>query len=124
MHIIKECFNTYNVAFTVPLNSIYKNRFDTKMSGLIESGLTNKYFTDEIDKEAKRARSKISQVIVKPLSVLHLQGPLFIVPILLGFSLFVFCVEFCFGKSRYWKYNWGNIRLSNASVTWVIEFNM
>ena len=101
MHIIKECFNTYNVAFTVPLNSIYKDRFDTKMSGLIEAGLTHKYFTDEIDKEAKRARSKISQVIAKPLSVLHLQGPLFIVPILLWLSLLVFCLEYCFGKSRW-----------------------
>ena len=100
MHIMKECFNTFNVAFTVPLNSIYKDRLDTKMSGLIEAGLTRKYFSDEIDKEHKISKAKIIQVAATPLSVLHLQGPFLLVPILLGLSFFVFCLEFCIGKNR------------------------
>ena len=43
MHIAKECINFYNVAFSVPYNSKYKDVFDRKIGQILEAGLIGKY---------------------------------------------------------------------------------
>jgi hypothetical protein len=94
----KECFNIYNVAFSVPINSKYKAAFDKKIIQLVEAGLPKKYFDIEMDKAAKKARSAKSKAVANPLSINHLEAPLFLLPILLGISLLIFCIEYAVGK--------------------------
>jgi hypothetical protein len=98
MHMTKECFNIYNVAFSVPINSKYKAAFDKKIIQLVEAGLPKKYFDIEMDKAAKKARSAKSKAVANPLSINHLEAPLFLLPILLGISLLIFCIEYAVGK--------------------------
>ena len=97
MHMTKECFNIFNVAFSVPINSKYKAAFDTKLIQILEAGLPNKYFEFEMDKVAKKARSATSKAIANPLSLNHLEAPLFLLPMLLAISLIVFCIEYVVG---------------------------
>ena len=94
----KECFNIFNVAFSVPINSKYKAAFDKKIIQLVEAGLPKKYFDIEMDKAAKKARSAKSKAVANPLSINHLEAPLFLLPILLGISLLIFCIEYAVGK--------------------------
>ena len=37
MHIAKECINFYNVAFSVPYDSKYKDVFDKKIGQILEA---------------------------------------------------------------------------------------
>ena len=94
----KECFNIFNVAFSVPINSKYKAAFDKKITQLVEAGLPKKYFDIEMDKAAKKAKSAKSKAVANPLSINHLEAPLFLLPILLGISLLIFCIEYAVGK--------------------------
>ena len=57
MHIAKECINFYNVAFSVPYNSKYKDVFDKKIGQILEAGLTGKYLEIELDKVARTINS-------------------------------------------------------------------
>ena len=98
MHMTKECFNIFNVAFSVPINSKYKGAFDKKIIQLVEAGLPKKYFDIEMDKAAKKAKSAKSKAVANPLSINHLEAPLFLLPILLGISLLIFCIEYAVGK--------------------------
>ena len=98
MHMTKECFNIFNVAFSVPINSKYKAAFDKKIIQLVEAGLPKKYFDIEMDKAAKKAKSAKSKAVANPLSINHLEAPLFLLPILLGISLLTFCIEYAVGK--------------------------
>ena len=98
MHIMRECFNSFRVAFTVPINSIYKKAFDKKMIQIIEAGLTRKYFADEMDKEARKAKSALQRTVWNSLTIHHLQAPLLILPIVHAFSVLIFCVEFSIGN--------------------------
>lgn len=98
MHMTKECFNIFNVAFSVPINSKYKAAFDKKIIQLVEAGLPKKYFDIEMDKAAKKAKSSKSKAVANPLSINHLEAPLFLLPILLGISLLIFCIEYAVGK--------------------------
>ena len=98
MHIAKECINFYNVAFSVPYNSKYKDVFDKKIGQILEAGLIGKYIENEMDKTAKKIKSATSKAIVIPLSLFHLEAPLILLPILLGISFFVFCIEYVSGK--------------------------
>ena len=98
MHMTKECFNIFNVAFSVPINSKYKAAFDKKITKLVEAGLPKKYFDIEMDKAAKKAKSAKSKAVANPLSIDHLGAPLFLLPILLGISLLIFCIEYAVGK--------------------------
>ena len=66
MHIAKECINFYNVAFSVPYNSKYKDVFDKKIGQILEAGLIGKYIENEMDKTAKKSRVQR----LKPLPVL------------------------------------------------------
>ena len=55
MHIMKECFVPFSVAFALQKDSIYTNKFNIKMNQLIEGGFINKWLNDEFDKVAKKA---------------------------------------------------------------------
>ena len=98
MHIAKECINFYNVAFSVPYNSKYKDVFNKKVGQILEAGLIGKYIENEMDKTAKKIKSAKSKAIANPLSLFHLEAPLLLLPILLGISLLVFCIEYAFRK--------------------------
>ena len=98
MHIVKECFNRFNVAFSVPINSKYKAVFDKKNVQILEAGLIGKYIDIEMDKIARKIKSAKSKAINTPLSIIHLRAPLLLLPILLAISLLVFCVEYASGK--------------------------
>ena len=98
MHMTKECVKIFNVAFSVPINSKYKAAFDKKIIQLVEAGLPKKYFDIEMDKAAKKAKSAKSKAVANPLSINHLEAPLFLLPILLGISLLIFCIEYAVGK--------------------------
>ena len=98
MHVTEGCFNIFNVAFAVPKNSKYKAPFDRKINQILEAGLPKKYIEYEMDKAAKKARSAISKAVANPLSINHLEAPLLLLPILLAFSLIVFCIEYIVGR--------------------------
>ena len=98
MHIAKDCINFYNVAFSVPYNSKYKDVFDRKIGQILEAGLIGKYIEIEMDKIAKTIKSVKSKAINIPLSTIHLRPPLLLLLILLGISLLVFCIECACGK--------------------------
>ena len=98
MHIAKECINFYNVAFSVPYNSKYKDVFNMKIGQILEAGLTRKYLEIELDKVARTINSAKSKAINTPLSIIHLRPPLLLLFILLGISLLVFCIECACGK--------------------------
>ena len=115
MHITKECFNSFSIGFSVPLNrsnnkfhflfihhiiylfsilySVYKEVLDRKMATLIEAGLPTKYFEYEMDKVASLSRGNMSEVDVKPLSLAHISGPLVMLPILLIIGFIGFLIE-------------------------------
>ena len=68
------------------------------MSALFEAGLTNKYFNHEMDKVAKLAKEKGSEVIVKPLSLNHLNGLFLLYLIMISACIMVFLFEVFIGK--------------------------
>lgn len=98
MHIVKECFNRFNVAFSVPINSKYKAVFDKKNVQILEAGLTGKYIEIEMDKIARKIKSAKSKAINTPLSIIHLRAPFLLLLILLAISLLVFCIEYVVGN--------------------------
>lgn len=98
MHMTKGCFNIFNVAFSVPINSKYKAAFDRKIIQIFEAGLPKKYYEIELDKAAKKAKSATSKAITNPLSINHLEAPLLLLPMLLAVSLITFCVEYAVGR--------------------------
>ena len=55
MHIMKECFVPFSLAFALQKDSIYTSKFNVKMNQLIEGGFINKWLNDEFDKVAKKA---------------------------------------------------------------------
>ena len=87
MHIAKECINFYNVAFSVPYNSKYKDVFNKKIGQILEAGLTGKYKEIEMDKIARMINSAKSKAINTPLSIIHLRPPLLLLVILLGMAI-------------------------------------
>ena len=98
MHVTKGCFNIFNIAFAVPINSKYKAAFDRKLIQILEAGLPKKYFEIEMDKAAKKAKSAISKAVANPLSINHLEAPLLLLPMLLAISLIIFCIEYIVGR--------------------------
>ena len=97
MHIAKECFGYFLVAYAVPKDSFYKEALDKKISLMIEAGLPDKYYNDEMEKVAKLAKTKISETRAKPLTLYHLQGPLYLLPILLAVAFVTFMIEVSIG---------------------------
>ena len=97
MHIAKECFGSFQVAFAVPKESLYKAAFDKKISLMIEAGLPDKYYNDEMEKVAHLAKNKISKAIAKPLTLHHLQAPLYLLPIFLALAIVSFIIEISIG---------------------------
>lgn len=97
MHMTRECFNSYQVAFSVPINSKIKPTLDRKIIQLTEAGLMNYYFKQEMDKAAKKAKSALTQTDANSLSLNHMQAPFYLLPILLMFSLVIFGFEFVYG---------------------------
>ena len=98
MHIAKECFGSFKVAYAVPKDSPYKADFDRKISLMIEAGLPDKYYNNEMEKVARLARAKVTKTIATPLSLHHLQAPLYLLPILLGVAFATFLVEVAIGN--------------------------
>ena len=72
MHIMKECFVPFRVAFGLQKYSVYTNKFNLKINQLIEGGFINKWISDEFDKVAKRAHVETS-INAKPLVLDNLQ---------------------------------------------------
>ena len=72
MHIMKECFVPFSVAFALQKDSIYTNKFNVKMNQLIEGGFINKWLNDEFDKVAKKADIGASTV-AEPLTIDNVQ---------------------------------------------------
>ena len=93
MHIMKACPNSYNVAFSLSKNSIYKHQFDKKIIALVESGLTQQYLNIENDKLAKLEKSSVAKLTAQLLNVESLQAFFAIFLICMGVSLFVFFLE-------------------------------
>ena len=93
MHIMKACPNSYNVAFSLSKNSIYKYQFDKKIITLVESGLTQHYLDIENDKLAKLEKSSVSKLTAHPINLASLQAFFAIFLICMGVSIFVFFLE-------------------------------
>ena len=72
MHIMKECFVPFRVAFGLQKDSVYTNKFNLKINQLIEGGFINKWIGDEYDKVAKKAHIGTS-INAKPLVLDNLQ---------------------------------------------------
>ena len=84
---------SYNVAFSLTKNSIYKYQFDKKIITLVESGLTHHYLDIENDKLAKLEKSSMSKLTAHPLTLESLQAFFAIFLICMGVSIFVFFLE-------------------------------
>ena len=100
MHVAKECFGSFLVAYAVPKDSPYKAALDKKISLMIEAGLPDKYYNDEMEKVAHLGRAKTSEAIAKPLTLYHLQAPLYLLPILLALAVISFIVEITVGDTK------------------------
>ena len=98
MHISRECFASFQVAYAVPKDSLYKAGFDKKISLMIEAGLPDKYYNDEMEKVAHLVKAKTSEAVAIPLSLHHLQAPLYLLPICLGIALLSFIIEVSIGR--------------------------
>ena len=57
---MKECFVPFNIAFALQKDSIYTDRFNKKMSQLVEGGFVDKWLNDEFDKVGKKAYVEVS----------------------------------------------------------------
>ena len=97
MHIAKECFGSFLVAYALPKESLYKAAFNKKISLMIEAGLPDKYYSDEMEKVSHLARAKTSEAIAKPLTLHHLQAPLYLLPIFLAVAIVSFIIEISIG---------------------------
>ena len=72
MHITKECFLPFNVAFALQKNSLFTKGFSLKMNQLVEGGLIKKWTNDEFNKIAKKADYE-NVLESQSLTVHHLQ---------------------------------------------------
>ena len=72
MHITKECFLPFNVAFALQKSSLFTKGFSLKMNQLVEAGLIKKWTNDEFDKVAKKVVYEHG-LDTQPLTVHHLQ---------------------------------------------------
>ena len=72
MHITKECFLPFNVAFALQKNSLYTNSFNKKMNQLVEGGLIRKWTNDEFNKIAYKVDHDIA-LETQALTIHHLQ---------------------------------------------------
>ena len=57
---MKECFVPFSIAFALQKDSIYTEKFNKKMSQLVEGGLIDKWLNDEFDKVGKKAYAEAS----------------------------------------------------------------
>ena len=64
-----------------------------KITRMMDIGLIQKYFKDEMEKVAVIKDAKKTEKLAKPLSLVHLEGPFIIYSILNGISI---------GKSIFW----------------------
>ncbi len=90
---MKECFISYNVGFAVPRNSIYEDRFNSVIKKLVETGHVAKWITDEMDNAARASQAKKAETSAEPLSLHHLQAPMFFLPMTHLVAMLVFIVE-------------------------------
>ena len=72
MHITKECFLPFNVAFALQKDSLFTNSFNMKLKQLVEGGFINKWTDDEFIKIAKKADYH-TYLEAQSLTVHHLQ---------------------------------------------------
>ena len=100
MHIVSECPNKYNIAFSLPKHSIFREAFSKVVRVVVEAGLTKKYFSDE---ENKMGRLNKSLNVSAGISVMGLETLLAVFVLLLiclGVCLLVFLVEVWIGRKR------------------------
>jgi hypothetical protein len=72
-HIMEECHLMYQVAFLLPIGSIYKAKFSSQIIRIAEAGLRDKYYNDELDKVAVLTKENKKSNPVS-LTLHHLQG--------------------------------------------------
>ena len=99
MHIVSECPNKYNIAFSLPKHSIFRQAFSKVVKVVVEAGLTKKYFSEE---KNKMGRLNTSLNVQAELSVMGLETLLAVFVLLLiclGVCFLVFLAELWYG----WK---------------------
>ena len=77
MHVMKECFVPFSVAFALQKDSIYTDKFNAKMNQVIEGGFIEKWINDELEKNAKKANVEASTV-AEPFTIDNLQVKFYI----------------------------------------------
>ena len=78
MHVAKECFNPFQVAFLLQKDSPYKQRIDEVLLRMQEAGLLNRFYNEELDKIAKKDPHSLENDIhfktIQPLTMGHMKG--------------------------------------------------
>lgn len=96
MHIMRECFKAFQVAFVLQKDSVYKDRMMDVMMRLTEAGLVTHWFNDEMDKVGTSVRARQKKTAeVKPLIIEQLQGPFVFLCLSLAISISIFLIEKC-----------------------------
>ncbi len=57
LHIGRECLISFAITFGTPKDSVLNDKFGDVITGLLEAGLTHKWYSDAMDDVAKSARN-------------------------------------------------------------------
>ena len=63
----------------------------------VEEANIQRLLSDEMEKVSHLARAKTSEAIAKPLTLHHLQAPLYLLPIFLALAIVSFIIEISIG---------------------------
>ena len=99
MHIVSECPNKYNIAFSLPKHSIFRQAFSKVVRVVVEAGLTKKYFSDEENKMGRLNKSLRISADIEVMGLETLLAIFILLFICLGLCLLVFLTELWYG----WK---------------------
>ena len=99
MHIVSECPNKYNIAFSLPKHSIFRQAFSKVVRVVVEAGLTKKYFSDEENKMGRLNKSLRISADIEVMGLETLLAIFIVLCICLGLCFLVFLAELWYG----WK---------------------
>ena len=106
MHIIEECFASFQATFLLPKHSTYTERMNQIIQRLHEGGLIQKWLEHEMDKVGTITKDPFSKKNNTPLSIYHIEGCLYLWLLCFLVSLLVFTLELLYAWFQYKKNQW------------------
>jgi len=109
MYILPECWNTYQIVFYFPKESVkvgsssLRKKFNHKLARMREAGLMQKWLNAEMELAGKRSRQRAaSKTTIEPLSLAH-TGPVF-----MGCGILALCCLIVLFVEVTWRRNGRN----------------